>query len=123
MIKEDIDKIAETRPDAVLIGGEGERESYYPAIVAFDNEGGRFVYDYSLLVKAFEKTFSEGSEDPETDAVEWIDFNVVRSLPYYGDKAPFILYVDEDTGDVIDIGTNEAVDDRIATLYREVMKK
>lgn len=122
MTKKEVNKIAKTSPDSVLIGAEGKRDQYYPAIVAFDNEGNRFVYDYFLLVKAFEQMFSEGSEDPETDAVEWIDFNVVRSLPYYGDQAPLILYEDEDTGDVIDIGSNEVVDDRIAKLYREGLR-
>ena len=37
MTKKEVNKIAKTSPDSVLIGAEGEREQYYTAIVAFDN--------------------------------------------------------------------------------------
>lgn len=26
------------------------------------------------------------------DAMEWIDYNILRATPYYGDKAPIIMY-------------------------------
>ena len=28
----------------------------------------------------------------EEEAVEWIDYNTIRALSYYGDKAPIILF-------------------------------
>ena len=28
----------------------------------------------------------------ETSAIEWIEYNTIRSLPYVGDKAPIIMY-------------------------------
>jgi len=122
MTKEEVGKIAETSPVSVLIGNEDEREAYYPAIVAFDVESGRFIYDYERLVQTFSKEFRD-SEDPDTDAVEWVDYNVIRSLPYYGDKAPFVLYVDEDSDDVIDACTSEVADERVAKLYKDGMKE
>ena len=27
-----------------------------------------------------------------SDAVEWIEYNTIRSLPYAGDKSPIIMY-------------------------------
>lgn len=124
MTAEEIGKIAETHPDAVLIGAEDERDRYYPAIVAFDENAGRFVYDYQMLVEAFADGF-KGSEEPYgkvlEEAVEWVDYNVVRSLPYYGDRAPLVLYVDEDSDDVVDACTSETADGRIAKLYKEGM--
>lgn len=26
------------------------------------------------------------------DAIEWIDYNTIRALPYMGEKAPIIMY-------------------------------
>ena len=78
MTSEEVNRLAGSEPgaSAVLIGGEDEREAYYPAIVAFDDVTGRFVYDYGRLVEAFAKSFSDGiTDDPETEAAEWIDFN------------------------------------------------
>ena len=74
-----------------------------------------------MLVQAFAKSFTDGiTDDPETDAVEWIDYNVVRSLPYYGDRAPMILYRDQDDGTVRDMsGDQEPVDERLRKLYED----
>lgn len=123
MTSDEVKKLAETEPgaSAVLIGSEDDRERYYPAIVGFDHETGRFLYDYDLLVQAFAKSFTDGiTDDPETDAVEWIDYNVVRSLPYYGDRAPMILYRDQDDGTVRDMsGDQEPVDERLRKLYED----
>ena len=122
MTKEEVGKIAETSPDSVLIGNEDERDRYYPAIVAFDAESCRFIYDYNRLVEEFAKGF-KNSEEPYGDALEWVDYNVIRSLSYYGDKAPLVLYRDEDSDDVIDACTSEFAEERIARLYDEGMKE
>lgn len=85
---------------SVLIGSEDEREKYYPAIVGFDEEKGRVVYDYGLLCQCFSDEFRKSDEesgnlvvdhDYDTDGVEWVDYNVLRSLPYWGEHAPIIL--------------------------------
>lgn len=49
---------------------------------------GRVVYDYDLLVGLF--VANNDDKDPLTYQ-EHIDFNIVRSLPYYGDKSPIIV--------------------------------
>ena len=90
---------------AVLIGSEEEREKYYPAIVGFDEENGRVVYDYFLLCKCFANEFRKSDEesgdlvadhDYDTDGVEWVDYNVIRSLPYWGEHAPIVKGTEEE---------------------------
>lgn len=84
--------------EAVLIGNEQERENYYPAITHLDKTKGRVTYDYDLLVECFANQYlrwNSGEPDYDreraiTDAIEWIDYNVVRSLPYWGEHAPLI---------------------------------
>ena len=28
----------------------------------------------------------------ETEAIEWIEYNTIRALPYAGDQAPIVMY-------------------------------
>lgn len=56
------------------------------------SEDGRAMYDYDKMVEWIMET--EGWE--YEDAVEWIDFNTIRALPYAGPKGPIIIYKDED---------------------------
>jgi hypothetical protein len=90
---------------AVLIGSEDDRESYYPAIVEIDEKEGRVVYDYGLLCHCFAEEFRKADEkagelvidhDYETDGVEWVDYNVIRSLPYWGEHAPIVREDEEE---------------------------
>ena len=52
------------------------------------SEDNRAVYDYDKMVKWLieEESFTE------IEAIEWIDYNTIRALPYMGDKAPIIMY-------------------------------
>ena len=34
----------------------------------------------------------ENPDWTEEDAVEWIDFNTLRTVPYMGEKAPIIVF-------------------------------
>jgi hypothetical protein len=61
--------------------------SYDDALIGV-TEDGRAVYDYDKMVAWLVET--EGFT--ETDAIEWIDYNTIRALPYMGDKAPIIVY-------------------------------
>ncbi len=71
----------------------------YENIVIFDNVGyddaligvsedGRAIYDYDLMVK----WLVDNDNMTISDAVEWIDYNTIRALPYAGDEAPIIMY-------------------------------
>jgi hypothetical protein len=61
--------------------------SYDDALLGV-TEDGRAVYDYEKMVAWLVET--EGFT--ELEAVEWIDCNTIRALPYMGDKAPLIMY-------------------------------
>lgn len=64
---------------------------------------GRVVYDYDLLVDCY----VANNEDKDiTIWQEHIDFNTIRSLPYYGKRSPIIVssdpYLIEELSDEVD---------------------
>jgi hypothetical protein len=64
-----------------------ENYSYDDALVGV-TEDGRAVYDFDKMVDwLMEK---EGWTLDE--AVEWIEYNTIRALPYFGPGAPVIMY-------------------------------
>lgn len=48
----------------------------------------RAVYDYDLMV---DWLCREENMDHE-DAVDWIEFNTLRALPYAGDLSPIVIH-------------------------------
>ena len=46
------------------------------------------VYDYNQMIA--EMMIDDGCS--YEDAVDWIDYNTIRSLPYTGENAPIIMY-------------------------------
>ena len=61
--------------------------SYDDALIGVSNDG-RAVYDYNLMI---DWLMSElGWSDNE--AIEWIEFNTIRALPYMGKGAPIVMY-------------------------------
>ena len=64
-----------------------DNASYDNSIVGVTTDR-RVVYDYNKMIA--ELMEDEGwSYD---DAVDWIEFNTIRSLPYAGEMAPIIMY-------------------------------
>ena len=61
--------------------------SYDDALIGV-SEGGRAIYDYDIMVEWLIQT--DGFTEEE--AVEWIDYNTIRALPYIGPDAPIIMY-------------------------------
>ena len=61
--------------------------SYDDALIGI-SEDNRAVYDYNKMVM----WLIENENFTEDDAVEWIDYNTIRALPYMGDKALIIMY-------------------------------
>ena len=61
--------------------------SYDDALIGVSDDG-RAIYDYDKMVEWLMK------EEPfiSTEAMEWIDYNTIRALPYMGDRAPIIMY-------------------------------
>lgn len=64
-----------------------ENYSYDDAFIGVSHDD-RAVYDYDKMVKWLMDT--EGFSQEE--AIEWIEYNTIRALPYFGDKAPIIVY-------------------------------
>ena len=60
---------------------------------AFDNSiigvtlDGRLIYDYDKMIE--ELIEDDGMSFDE--AMEWIDYNIIRALPYAGSGAPIII--------------------------------
>ena len=48
----------------------------------------RVVYDFDMMVEDFVKAYGWDG----IDAIEFIEYNIIRALPYYKDKAPIVFY-------------------------------
>ena len=62
-------------------------DSYDDALIGVSDDN-RAVYDYELMIK----WLMDNEQFTETEAIEWIDYNTIRALPYAGDKGPIVLY-------------------------------
>lgn len=74
-------------------------ENGYEDVVVFDHydydgamigvtSDNRAVYDFDKMVE-YLKTNEDMSD---IEAIEWIEYNTLRSLPYYGSDAPIVMY-------------------------------
>ena len=70
-----------------------ENYSYDDALVGV-TEDGRAVYDFEKMVRWLVETEGFTAEE----AIEWIEYNPIRALPYMGDDTPIIMYPLEDIG-------------------------
>lgn len=61
--------------------------SYDDALIGVSDDG-RAIYDYDMMVEWLVNT--EGFTYEE--AMEWIDYNTIRALPYMGTNRPIVLY-------------------------------
>ena len=61
-------------------------DEYAGAFLGVSDEG-RAVYDYDLMVAGL---VAEGMSEEE--AMEWIDYNAIRSLPYEHGEAPIVVH-------------------------------
>lgn len=69
-----------------------ESPDYEDAIIGWDENSGRIIYDYEKMVECLMN--EDGMEYDE--AAEFIDYNTVRACPYMGERAPIILKSIED---------------------------
>lgn len=61
--------------------------SYDDALIGV-SEDGRAIYDYEKMIEWLMD--EEGWTDNE--AIEWIETNTIRSLPYMGEGAPIVMF-------------------------------
>ncbi len=61
--------------------------SYDSALIGVSHDD-RAIYDYDLMVEWLidEEAFTE------EEAIEWIDYNTIRALPYMGEDGPIVLH-------------------------------
>lgn len=64
--------------------------SYDSALIGI-SEDGRAIYDFEKMVEWLME--EEGWSD--IDAIEWIEYNTIRALPYAGEKAPIVAYEED----------------------------
>jgi hypothetical protein len=66
--------------------------------LAYDNSiigltiDGRVIYNFELMVEELmnDEVWSE------IEAIEWIECNTIRALPYAGKKGPMIVYTEQE---------------------------
>lgn len=56
------------------------------AVIGINNTEQRLVYSYDKII---EKLMNDGMSEDE--AVEYVEFNIVRSVQYMGSKSPIIV--------------------------------
>lgn len=62
-----------------------ESPSFVKAITGI-TESGQLIYDYNLMITAA----MEENDWTEEDAIEWIEYNTLRSIPYMGNMHPIV---------------------------------
>lgn len=61
--------------------------SYDDALIGISHDN-RAIYDYDKMVAWLMREASLTT----LEAIEWIDYNTIRALPYMGPNAPIIMY-------------------------------
>jgi hypothetical protein len=78
---------------------EDVRSELYDDTIVFDNPSfdnsiigvttdGHAVYDYEKMVEELMKD----DNISEQDAIDWIEYNTIRAIPYAGEMAPIIMF-------------------------------
>ena len=61
--------------------------SFDDAILGVSDDG-KLIYDYDLMLD-----YMVNKEDCSyEDAIDWVEYNTIRTIPYMGGKAPIIMY-------------------------------
>lgn len=79
-----IDKLLDYEYEDVLIF---DGEEYDDALIGVTTDN-RAVYEFEKMVECLMNKYGWS----DIDAIEWIEYNTIRSLPYFGAKAPIIIY-------------------------------
>ena len=82
-------KIKNIKDESILL----QNYSYDSAIIGATKEGS-VLYDYDLMIQWLQETEGFSCDD----AVEWIEYNTLRAIPYFQSKGiiPTIVYKGED---------------------------
>lgn len=69
-----------------------ENPDYDSAIIGYDDNTGRIIYDYEKMAECLMEEDNISYEE----AIEFIDYNTCRAVPYAGANAPIIMHGIED---------------------------
>jgi hypothetical protein len=61
--------------------------SYDDALIGVSNDN-RAIYDFELMIM----WLVENEDFTREEAIEWIEYNTIRALPYMGVGAPIIMH-------------------------------
>ena len=90
-IDEIIDYVSAENPSAVMF----RDPEFYEAIIGYifnEDELPVLVYDYNKMVESLAAEY-EDSDNSTMDAIEWIEYNTLRTLPYIPiEGRPVIVY-------------------------------
>lgn len=62
-------------------------DDFDTAIIGYTDDG-RLVYSYDEMVEWYKNKY----EVDDVTAMEWLDYNTVRTVPYMGATKPIIVY-------------------------------
>lgn len=62
-------------------------EDYDDALIGITSDN-RAVYEFEKMVDCLMNKYGWS----DIDAIEWIEYNTIRALPYFGANAPIIMY-------------------------------
>ena len=65
-----------------------ENPSYDKAIIGYDDTERRVIYDYELMAECLMEQDGMSYEE----AIEFIDYNTCRAIPYAGPNAPIVMH-------------------------------
>lgn len=86
-MKQTIEWLENGEDHSFYLLGDNDRRDYYPAIIGLAKDNSHVAYSREKLITCF----MEANDWSYAEAEVWIDYNVERALPYYGEKAPVIL--------------------------------
>lgn len=69
-------------PDSIVL----DDESYDNSIIGVTLDG-RIIYDYDLMIEEL----MQDDDCSMEEAIDWIEYNTLRAIPYMGNKAPVIV--------------------------------
>lgn len=99
-----IDELIESGKEGFIV--LEPRDVFDGAVIGYDDHQNRLIYKYDLLVSSLAEDNSnnncyEDGHECYLMAVEWVDYNTLRSLPYMGEYRPIVMVMNED-GELVD---------------------
>lgn len=75
--------IRETLPEDIIVL---DNPLFDNSIIGVASNSGRVIYSYDKMIEEFMKD----NNVRDIDAIDWIEYNTIRALPYMGENAPII---------------------------------